>query len=343
MADTNHDDLPRVREGGGRRALIAGLIAFFMLESGLHMLMGNYGHADVLRAAPGDACVELEPGAETHYSGWLQKIARSRIRVNRHGARGAAIDASPRPGVLRIASLGDSFAFGQGVNEEDSYAQVLSASLKRHGIANEVLNFAVPGHGPSHAIATLQARVLPLKPDLVLFNVSPDDLAPRAQGCAQPPIAGAWRSFLRTMYLPRALWLGWTRLARPHLGTGSTEPPAAHFRANVDELVRLSAAGGTLASVVLLTDREAFDDPSFCRGCPPAHDQLEDGAVPVVDLGPVWKRLRAEPKSFFLAGEGHLSVEGNLLVGLQLADALAAWPVLRDRARERAALLSDLP
>lgn len=343
MPATDQDDLPRVREGRGRRALIAGLIAFVLLETGLNMLMGNYGHADVLRAAPGGACVELEPGAEARYSGWLQKVASSRIRVNRVGARGAAVDAVPRPGVLRIAILGDGYAFGQGVDEEQTYAQVLSAALRRNGIANEVLNFAVPGHGPGHAVAALQERVLPLRPDVVLLNVSVDDLSPDAQGCVSTPLAGRTRTFLRTFNLPRALWLAWTQLAQPRIRSAAAVAPEAHFREAVDQLGLRTDAGGALASVVLLTDREAFSDPSFCDDCPIAHDQLEGSPVPVIDLGRVWKQLRAEPRTFFLAGEGHLSVEGNLLVGLQLAEALSSWPALQERAKERAALLSDLP
>ena len=56
-------------------------------------------------------------------------------------------DLSPPPAKLRISAFGDSFTFGSGVNNEQSWAEQINLSQKRY----EVLNFGVPGYGLDQA------------------------------------------------------------------------------------------------------------------------------------------------------------------------------------------------
>lgn len=85
------------------------------------------------------------------------------VRVNSEGQRGPEVSRERTQDKLRIAVLGDSFAWGWGVAEEDSFP----ARLERLMPWTEVINFGVVGYGPVQYL--LQAdRVLAFQPDLVV-------------------------------------------------------------------------------------------------------------------------------------------------------------------------------
>jgi hypothetical protein len=76
-----------------------------------------------------------------------------------------------KPNEFRIAVLGDSVTFGQGVETSQTFAVQLENRLNRNtgGIHYTVLNFAVCGYSVKEMEATFQNRVIPVQPDLVLF------------------------------------------------------------------------------------------------------------------------------------------------------------------------------
>ncbi len=343
MAATPASELPSEREGVTRRTFMAALIGLCMLEIGLRILLGNFAQASLVQEADDAAvCVEVQPDAELVYTGWLQRIARSDVRTNAQGARGPAIDQRPRPGVLRIAAVGDEFTFGMGVDGEDAYVQVASRALQREGIVNELLNFAVPGHATPQAVAQVLDKVVALRPDVVLLPVFADDMDPAASWCAQPAPNAAATLLLRNLYTARLGWL-LTRALRPPLLPAEAKDeegaPAARFARSIGQLQEAGRTHDFAVVVVLLTDRDAFSDPTYCDGCPAAHDLVEALGVDVVDLSPVWRQLRADRDASFLRGEGHLTIEGSLRVGLQLGQALAGWGELQRRASDRSARL----
>src|ERR1041384_7575397 len=83
----------------------------------------------------------------------------------------------------RIAVVGDSVTFGEGVeNNGDVYCQVLEDSLnqKQSAFRIRVFNFAASAYSLKVMAATLEHRMLAVKPDLVLMAIIPNDfyLAP---------------------------------------------------------------------------------------------------------------------------------------------------------------------
>jgi len=80
--------------------------------------------------------------------------------------------AVPRPpGVHRVLSLGDSFAWGFGVEFEDAYPQRLERSLtRRHRETWEVVNLAMPGMNTAQERAQLVAEGFAYQPDVVLLG-----------------------------------------------------------------------------------------------------------------------------------------------------------------------------
>jgi hypothetical protein len=101
---------------------------------------------------------------------WLKTGA---VHLNSSGFREREFDAAKAPGTYRIAVVGDSFTFGNGVRQDDRYSDLLQARLPSHF---EVLNFGAPGaNTPEHR--NLVAHLLPnLHPDFVLLQWYVNDM-----------------------------------------------------------------------------------------------------------------------------------------------------------------------
>lgn len=76
------------------------------------------------------------------------------------------------PGVRRIAFLGDSFTFGNGVEEAETFVALVEAD--RAGV--RAFNFGIPGFGVDQMWQTLEHVALPLRPHLVVVTFILDDL-----------------------------------------------------------------------------------------------------------------------------------------------------------------------
>jgi lysophospholipase L1-like esterase len=82
-----------------------------------------------------------------------------------------------RPGVRRVAILGDSFTEGQGVKERDAYARVLEGVLNAQRSSWEVLNFGRRG-ADFPALANTFEEILEFDPDVVLYGMGLNDCEP---------------------------------------------------------------------------------------------------------------------------------------------------------------------
>ncbi len=90
---------------------------------------------------------ELRPGTDYDHKSPYGDF-RVNVRVNREGFRGREISAQKPAGTFRIFLLGDSFTFGLGVENDETYAAVLEAGLNedaRNGPRYEVINGGVRG------------------------------------------------------------------------------------------------------------------------------------------------------------------------------------------------------
>jgi hypothetical protein len=74
---------------------------------------------------------------------------------------------------LRVAIVGDSYAFGEGVSFEDSWGHRLESGL---GGEVQVLNFGVPGYGVDQAYLRFREHVLAWKPRLAILAFPRSDI-----------------------------------------------------------------------------------------------------------------------------------------------------------------------
>jgi lysophospholipase L1-like esterase len=96
----------------------------------------------------------------------------ARIRTNSLGMRSPEPDSTRAPGSLRIGVVGDSVAFGFGVEDDQTWSAHLRRRLEAAwpGRRVEVLNCAVSGYGAREERIALERKLLPLEPDLVLVG-----------------------------------------------------------------------------------------------------------------------------------------------------------------------------
>lgn len=96
------------------------------------------------------------------------------IETNSLGFRGP----EPRPGAkFKILITGDSFAFGQGVPESDTFTQIIRKHFEKRNIDVDVFNTSVPGYGFINEIGVIKEVLPRYKPHLVLHFFYWNDLS----------------------------------------------------------------------------------------------------------------------------------------------------------------------
>jgi hypothetical protein len=103
-----------------------------------------------------------------HYSYFSKKWSKT-IRLNSLGFREKEIE--PKSGsTYRIAVIGDSYTFGQGIEEKDRFTNLLEAELNGRKYGYEVLNFGKAGAETVDEIKILRKVIDHVDPDFVLLQ-----------------------------------------------------------------------------------------------------------------------------------------------------------------------------
>lgn len=127
---------------------------------------------DLINPDPKDNIIyDLRANLDTTF----QKVS---VKTNSFGMRSPEVTVKKPASTYRIALLGDSFAFGWGVEQDKTFAHRLESNLNR--IANgkikfEVLNFGVPGYSTFQEVEKFKVRGVCFKPDAVLIYFVQND------------------------------------------------------------------------------------------------------------------------------------------------------------------------
>jgi lysophospholipase L1-like esterase len=116
----------------------------------------------------------LNPGVRTRHADRDFSVA---VAVNALGMRGPERAPAKPPDAARILLLGDSFAFGWGVEQEETFAARLERLLTERVGPVEVWSAAVPGWTTDQQYLYLRAQGWAFAPDLVLLAAGENDLA----------------------------------------------------------------------------------------------------------------------------------------------------------------------
>jgi hypothetical protein len=170
---------------------------------------------------------------------------RSQHPGTRYGAK--------QPHEYRIAFMGDSFTFGQGVANEETFPQVVSNDLNamQSQYRVTVFNFGVSGYNVKTMADTLRYRAMTLKPDLAVMCLIYADFDLNRTGVVDKygytvtrhsteylgsgPIK-LWLRHLHLSYLGRDMLMKLRTLLKPARGESlaSSEPIPESYRYLVD-------------------------------------------------------------------------------------------------------------
>jgi len=150
-----------------------------ILEDGRFVTAATWGTAPVKRASPypevGNG--EYIPGLTFRFvyadnpRGYFDADNALVNHINSHGLRGDEFAPLKPAGTVRILGVGDSFTFGAGVREEDTFLARLERDLNSAspGPAYEVINCGVASYNTADEVTYLEKRWLDLEPDVVLL------------------------------------------------------------------------------------------------------------------------------------------------------------------------------
>lgn len=287
---------------------------------------------------------ELRPRLDVRFAG-------GRLTTSDAGFRGRDVTSPKPPGVYRILGIGDSYMFGQGVSDDETYLARLAdpASGQLSGRRVESINLAVPGFNTVMEVELLRERIARLEPDLLLIEIVGNDLdLPNFLWSASDPWSFR-RSFLTEFVRERLRIRAGRPLApgglaqAPHEGEGSAETfarDAVQVPPRYASMVGLAAFQEAIANlaaiarehripVLALTHGVWFEDAML--------EALSKNGIPVLILrSALRQRARAlgapdyarSPLAISPA-DLHPSAPGHQVI----AEELASW--LRARLKER--------
>ena len=106
------------------------------------------------------------------------------MQTNGQRFRGPQVERDKPPGVLRVACLGDSHTFGDGVPEGDTWPDRLR-ELSGPGV--EVMNCGVNAYDTLQEVLWYERRVAPFDPDVVILAYFVNDVAARGLRGGESP------------------------------------------------------------------------------------------------------------------------------------------------------------
>jgi hypothetical protein len=317
------------------------------------------------RPAPEGAIGPLHAYSEIY--GWAPRpsfrmVDRGKVTtINAEGYRGRPLAAKKeRP--VRIVLLGDSIAFGLEVDDEETFAAVLSS--RRREV--EVANLAVQGYGPGQEMIKLEREGLSLRPDVVILALClSNDLADVAlpvflyDGRHPKPyftveagrlvehsdhlrLSGRQRAALFLLEHSRVYAL----FAGPRAPETDDEAQAEHWtarrrkavrdRERVTEvmtlvLARMEAdcrAGGALFVVAAFPDKRSYREGSGWLAQLQTSPRLD--GIAFVDMAERFRARHLPFNAFAADGLGHLSPEGHRITAEILNRVLVERGLLSD-------------
>lgn len=263
-----------------------------------------------------DLIYELKPGLDTCYEG-------SRVVTNSAGLRADQDYEVPKPaGTYRILLLGDSQTFGQGVEFEETFGQLLEQSIEKNsrGWRVEVINSGVDGYNTAQQAAYLEGRGMAYEPDLVVLLFIGNDLE-LPQFLLEPadPLA------LNTLYLLEFL----RGRGEPGLRVPAKFAHLEGFDAYLQALRQISSlANENGIPVVNFLGTEATvlgDHPEAVRWEEISELQRQLGIVSpafAIPWGPKWW---LSEQNHHLNAQGHREVSRMMLEGMVDSRVIKIW------------------
>jgi len=171
--------LGRLTLAGAATLLALGACELILRALGYEPIFNIYSHPDVFWRRDELLGWSHEPNSVGTYVGprpWPIEF-EAPVRINSLGLRGPEIGDLP-PGGYRVMVLGDSVVAGFEVPWEETFTAIMESTLTTElAVPVQVINAGVRGYGADQSYLYYRDRGARLKPDVVLFIASENDLA----------------------------------------------------------------------------------------------------------------------------------------------------------------------
>jgi hypothetical protein len=254
----------------------------------------------------------------------VERAAGAVRTINSLGLRDREYPLKPGPNTFRIALVGSSNDMGWGVNDNETYENLVEDRLNRElgprtGKKFEILNFSVHAYRPTQKLSVIEQRIFSFQPNVILYVASTEELEWMFKSVR--PLAS--KHFLdQFSFLLSAM-------ERANIGVESL-PNEVILQAKLAPF-----AGDTLRALL-----GRFRDGSLSRGIRPAfvilelprdsktRDEMFDRLVdlgksaelPTLDLQGAFAEVRNRKSLWVFPWDDHINAEGHRL----LADRLYA-------------------
>jgi GDSL-like lipase/acylhydrolase family protein len=152
--------------GTARAKDLMGKLALLLTSVMIAVVVGEF----VVRAA---LSAITTTGDNSSY--FARRWVSGHVRLNSSGFREREFEFTKPQGRYRIAVIGDSYTFGQGIEEAERFSNLLERELSREHRGVEVLNFGRAGYNTIDEVEVLRETVLKAQPDFVLLQWTVND------------------------------------------------------------------------------------------------------------------------------------------------------------------------
>ncbi|MGI5844543.1 MAG: SGNH/GDSL hydrolase family protein [Candidatus Xenobium sp.] len=176
---------------------------------------------------------------------------------NRWGMRYPDFPATPQPSEFRFLVLGDSSAWGDGLERVDQrFSDLVESRLRQafpHGVCR-VMNAAVPGYSTFQMAAALDQKYLALQPDCLILATNSD--WPRESAPDRQRLPSPWlRPLLALLDTSEVYLCLVSSMLEPGPSPADSRPPGPRVpepesRTNLEAMIRAVQARGGCAVVL---------------------------------------------------------------------------------------------
>ena len=305
-----------------------GILVFFVsIEVVSHLFLGNFAQsALVQRHENSELCMVLGTNKNLEYTGWYRKVPSTIMESNAFGSREKR-DAygnkiNKKQGFiekeLKVFMLGDSFTYGQGVQESDSLPHKVDVYLQEHStnqVRFDIWNFGVPGRNFYQIPADIE-RLLRWKPNIILVNMFTNDYHEAPGTCMLSPMTDVLLPLMRVCHICR---LGLIAL-RPNIQTLSPSEIEHTIEHTIRRIEDIAQQNDVEVYFVLLS--EAHSIAKHQPPLPNIHEIVADTTIHVIDLSKTWDYVLRNSDTLEIPGEFHLNPTGNDIVAQAYTKAL---------------------
>lgn len=297
------------------------------VEVASHLLFGNFAQsALVQRHEDPELCMVVGANKRLEYTGWYRKMPPTIMESNAFGSRenrdnfGNKINKKQVfiEKQLKVFMLGDSFTYGQGVQESDSLPHKVDGYLQENftnEVSFDIWNFGVPGRNFYQIPADIE-RLLLWKPNLILVNMFTNDYHEAPGTCMLSSMTDVLLPVMRVCHICR-----WGLIAlRPDIQTLSPSEIEQNIQQTIRTIEGIAHQNDVEVYFVLLSESHSI--AAHQPPLPNIHEIVADATTHVIDLSSTWDYVLRNSDTLEIPGEFHLNPRGNDIVAQAYATSL---------------------